>query len=68
MSENDSPTMPPIPDPDDREAFMAWAAERQRAYEQSRKAWAKAIGYPYPPKRRRDPRPAPGTVDDGEYD
>jgi hypothetical protein len=37
------------------------AQERQKAYAAERRAWARAVGRPYP--KRRDPRPPPGEID-----
>jgi hypothetical protein len=37
------------------------AEELQRLYAAKRKAWARAVGRPYP--KHRDPRPPPGELD-----
>jgi hypothetical protein len=52
-------------DPSDP-AFPEWLAEQQRKqtlYERQRRAWAKAVGRPYQPVAKRDPRPPPGALD-----
>jgi hypothetical protein len=49
---------------DDKIAMtVALAAQRQRAYQASRRAWAKAVGRPY--TRDPDLRPPPGELDVG---
>jgi len=42
---------------------VALAAQRQRDYQTSRRAWAKGVGRPY--TRDRDLRPPPGELDAG---
>ena len=53
-----------IPDPSDREAFIAWSREQNAAALARFAAWQEAIGRPLPKRRSRNRmKPAPGEID-----
>ncbi len=58
-----NPTQQPPPgaEAETSDALRALAETRQRAYAQSRREWAEAVGHPYGQKC--DPRPPPGELD-----